>query len=92
MTGLRLHREFAAALGQENGPVRPVRNQSLTSKPLYGANDGNMRDSKRFRKVRGARLTVSRNQRVDRFNIILRAFLGMLPASLNADWQPFRFR
>jgi hypothetical protein len=28
------------------------------------------------------RLTVSRNQRLDCFNIILRAFLGMLTASL----------
>ena len=41
-----------------------------------------MGDPKPFRQVRGSRLTVSRNQRMDRFNIILSAFLGMLPASL----------
>ena len=69
--------QFSPGLSQENAAVGLHRNQALSLKPLNGARDGNMADSKPNRQIDDPRLPLLRDQRLDELDVVL-ALLALM--------------
>ena len=78
MSIFRLRRQSASGLGQENGPVRMGGNETLALQPLHLADNGDVGDSERLGEIRGPGFAARLDEIGDGFDVILRAFLGVL--------------